>query len=485
MIELIKAYGFVAAQQAFLLFYSLIRTKVISSNLGTEGLGVFSQANTLLLLFFQLATFGTTVALNTSVAELVSKGEKRKLPGLIFLVWGLNTLVGLVLLAGAGFFSEQLSLLAFGSNGYARYIFIAALGGFTFIQVRFLVNVMRGLLEWRAYSVITSVGLLIGTGLIIYLVVSHGLDGAIFSLGAIQVINLALMLAYFFFRIRKKHGLSFRSIRLDRPLLFKIFRIARPVMLILIIDPLAGFLVRSDIIRSLGINAGGEYQVLAGLSMAYMNVIKEARLTYALPKASSLLEDKERLIKMQNDNIRLGLFLILPLTIALLAVRESIILLLYSPEFLVVANLLVWQFIGDILNVVRTNINFVLVPLKQFRFFMIEGLAYWLGWLLLSTALIGWLGLMAVPLSGVIVTGLVVISSIIYHSKSSGFSLNRATKQSMLLLGALGGVGYWCAMSFPPGLVRYGSVGTILSGIFLLMIKQGAHRLLMRGRKAD
>ncbi|MBT3337178.1 MAG: oligosaccharide flippase family protein [Anaerolineae bacterium] len=484
MIELIKAYGFVTVQQAFLILYSLIRTKVISSNLGAEGLGIFAQTNILLLLFFQLATFGTTVALNTSVAELVRKNEKKKLSGLIAMVWGVNNLVGLVILAGAGIFADQLSIWAFGSTQYSRYIFIAALGGFTFIQVRFLVNVMRGLMEWRAYSLISSAGLLLGIGIIIYLVISYGLDGAIYSLVGIQLVNLVLMLFFFITSVTKKHEINFRSIQLNQQLLFNVFRIARPVMVILIIEPVAGFLIRSNIIRALGINAGGEYQLLAGLSMAYMNVLKEARLTYALSKASSLLDDRVELMRMQNNNIRLGLFLILPLTVALLAVRENIILLLYSPQFLVVSNLLLFQFIGDILNVVRLNLNFVLIPLKLYRVYLIEGLAYWVGWVFLSAILMRWLGLIAVPLSGIIVTGFILIFSLMYHYKSFGFRIDRVTKRSLLLLVPLGAVGYWWSISIPPGWFRYGCVAVVLLGIFLLMIRQGAHKLLLGSRKS-
>ena len=48
-------------------------------------------------------------------------------------------------------------------------------------------------------------------------------------------------------------------------------------MLILILEPLSRFLIRTQIVQSLGADLNGQYQVLAGISLAYINVIKEAR----------------------------------------------------------------------------------------------------------------------------------------------------------------------------------------------------------------
>ncbi len=486
MFELIKAYGFVGLQQFFILLFSLARTKVISTQLGPEGLGVFAQANTFMFLVFQLATFGTSIALNTLLAEFASRGEKQKAPALISQVWGLNTIFGLVILGGCLAFSEPLSMWAFGSARYAGYLVIAGLAGFVFIQVRLLVNTLRGLLEWRSNAVVASVGLVIGIGLVVFLVLTSGLNGAVWSLVALQAVNLGLLLVVFFGRIQGRHGISFKGVRVSTSLLPAAFRIARPVMVILILEPLTDFLVRAEIIRSLGVDLNGQYQVLAGISLAYMNVIKEARLAYTLPKASSLLEDPQQLVKMQNDNIRLGLYLVVPITIGLLTVRELAITLLYSPAFLSVAGLLVWQLVGDIFSVIRYNLNFVLIPLKRYGFYLAEGAIYFLGWLGLSVLFVGRYGLIAVLYAHIGISFFLVLLGLWYHRKVSGFRLIRQTKQALLVLGVLGAFGLAAAVLVPPGVPRYLLAGLALLGIGIDLYRQGvAGLLLQKIRRAD
>ena len=59
-------------------------------------------------------------------------------------------------------------------------------------------------------------------------------------------------------------------------------------------------------------------------------------------------KDAGDLVALQNNNLRLGLYLVVPLTIGVLAFREVAVNLLYSTAFQFAAQLLIWQFLGDI-----------------------------------------------------------------------------------------------------------------------------------------
>ena len=182
MYELIKAYGFIGFQQAFVLIFSLVRTKIISAYLGPAGLGVFAQANAFVLLMYQVATFGTGVAVSTMIAELRGKQRTDGVVNLIVVIWGLNTATAIVMLLLCLGFAEPLSAWAFGSTTAASYLEISALAGFIFVQVRLLINMLRGLLEWQAYAVISSLILLLGIGIVAALVIQFGMQGAVWSL---------------------------------------------------------------------------------------------------------------------------------------------------------------------------------------------------------------------------------------------------------------------------------------------------------------
>ena len=78
-----------------------------------------------------------------------------------------------------------------------------------FIQVRLFVNLLRGMLEWKSYSIISSSTLLLGLGVVVILVVRFGLAGAVWSLAVIQVLNLSGLVIFFFTGIRKQAGIQF------------------------------------------------------------------------------------------------------------------------------------------------------------------------------------------------------------------------------------------------------------------------------------
>jgi hypothetical protein len=111
--------------------------------------------------------------------------------------------------------------------------------------------------------------------------------------------------------------------------------------------------------------------------------------------------------------------------------RKFWIPILYSTEFLPAASLLVWQFFGDILRMIRISINTSLLPMDRLRFVLVDGLVDWGGWLVLSIMLLPSMGITAVPFSYMVVGLIALAIAIVYHYKTTTF---RILRYNVLLL---------------------------------------------------
>lgn len=447
MFELLEAYGLLGIQHFSSLVMGFVRTKLIAASLGPFGLGIFAQANSFLLLLQGFTTLGLGGGFIKLVSEYHSRQDYERLNRTVSTALVVFSLFSLALVVGCIAFQEPLARWAFADSQYGQYILVVAISGFLWAQYQTIAFLLRSLLLWLDFTIVSTAGYLLSIISVFVLIRLAGLDGAVFSLLAGQVLNVLIAWLVLRLRVLPVHPVRFWKTVPDRRALGELATFLAPSVLIQFMAYFATFAIRAEIIRQLGAEANGIYQTIWSISLAYMGLVATATTTYGIPKIASVLEQPEKILTVQNNGLRISLLVLLPLTLALYALREAWIPLLFSPAFISAGGFLIWQFLGDILHAIRQNLNILLIPLVRLKYLVVDGVLYWGGWVVVAVLLLPRWGVVAVPVSYLLVNLVLALMAGVYSSLTAGFRLRRDNLMLLVKGAPLLALGYWVAGS--------------------------------------
>lgn len=422
MKETLLAYLMMSVRQGATLIYSIARSKILAVTLGAPGVGLVAQANSLIETLGEMAVLGTGQGINSLLARMKADQKLEEAARLVRVAFLLFTSIGLLLLLLGLAFAEPLAVWAFDDASLSPYIIVLSIAILFIIQNRVMVNTLRGWLEWRAYIIAVAVGYLISTLTTVGLVYWLGKPGALFALLATQVV---MYIAYqVTIRLRVLLPNPPFVLEAERAQLRQLLRFASVLVFVQLINPLAELVLRAAIIRGLGLSASGIYQVVWGVSKMYMGFVGETRVSYTLPRISAAGDDLQARTLIQNQAIRTSLFILVPGLVLLATAWPLWIPLLYSREFLAAGAFLGWQAASDLLQAVRMHLNTSFLPMRKFTPLLIEAVVGGFGWVLLAEPLLPWLGLVAVPVAGLVVQVILFIGTLIYQYRL-GYRISR------------------------------------------------------------
>lgn len=234
--------------------------------------------------------------------------------------------------------------------------------------------------------------LVITGGLALY----GGLYGALVALAIYQSFSLLGTL----FICRKQVWMSLSSFfgKVDKDITIKLFKFSLMAAVSAACVPTTQMLVRSEIGAELGWTQVGYWEAMWRLSSAYLLVVTTTLAVYYLPRLSELKTFSE--IKLE---IRAGYKLILPVSVlagvAIYFLREHLILILFSKEFLPMQALFFWQLIGDSLKVGSWILGYLMLGKAMVKTFIFTEVSSSVFFYFLSVKLLGVFGLEGVVIA--------------------------------------------------------------------------------------
>ena len=234
----------------------------------------------------------------------------------------------------------------FGEPGYAQvFVGIAAaqiLVGFGNLFLAYF----SGIGDNRTFATVQIVANILSLLLLVALTQSLGLDGAM--LGLVVGPSLFGAVALWRFLRRVAHDGMFRIIW-ERPLLTDLLSYAAVMASSVAAVPIAQLLIRVDMSERLGWDAVGYWQAVAKISDANMMFVGVIIINYLLPQLSSRQEAASALrFLLRFGMLLLGLFVAACGVIYI--VRDYLLLIIYSEQFLAASNLVLPQLVGDTLK---------------------------------------------------------------------------------------------------------------------------------------
>ena len=401
-LDIVKVFSFTAMSTLVRMLTGLVSVKVVAGIIGPAGVALVGQLNNFATIALSLSTGGINSGITKYVAEY--KGDEDKIRDCLSTALRITVACSLAVGVGLILFHSYLSRYVMLSPDYS-YVFV--IFGFTILFYALnmaLASVINGFKEFKRYVKINIAGSLLGLVFTLSLVFIWQLKGALISAVTFQSIMLFISLwmvrklpwmRWSCFRNRVNTGLAKRYLRYS----LMTFASAATV-------PVSQMLLRGYVISQISATEAGWWEAMNRISNMYLMVITTSFSVYYLPRLSELTDRRE---------LRAEIFrsykVIIPCLLGgftlIYFLRFLVIRLLFTPEFLPMENLFVWQLAGDFFKISSWLLAFLMVAKAMTRWYIATEVGF-------SLLFVG-LGFLFMQMNGVIgITQAYLVNYILY-----------------------------------------------------------------------
>lgn len=359
MLKVVSANSFLVLLR---MVFSLISQKVMAILIGAEGIAYVGNFKNVINFLEQFSILGTATGLVKYISEY--KNNKEILKNLLstaFLFAASATVFSFIILF---FFSGKLNDVIFGINNDFEYIFKLLAFIVPFISINaVLISLLNGLSNYKLYSKINILAVIFSTILIVIFTIYKGTIGSLLAISIIPIIHFLFIvlfsrefISYFNFK-KISFNLSFKKQLLSYSL------ISLVVVFFINVTDVA---IRNLIENSISVSAAGYWTAMTSLSKIYMQFLAALFPLYILPRYAEIIDSNE--FKKEVKNIYKYLLPIVSIgMIAIYLLRNFIIKLVYTNDFLAISSLFKWQLLGDFIKFIALVLSYQFLAKKQMR----------------------------------------------------------------------------------------------------------------------
>lgn len=229
------------------------------------------------------------------------------------------------------------------------------------------------------------------------------------------------------------------------------------------VSSLLGFAV----VRQLGLEANGIYGAAWMISGLFAGFILGAMGTDFYPRLTAAQGDHARMARLVNEQTEIGILLALPGLLGTLALAPLVVQLIYSKEFLPAADILPLFVLGVFGQVVTWPLGYILMAKGAKGLYAITETISHAVRLLLSLALLSYMGLKGLALAMPILYVMVALLMLPVVYRSSGFTWSAATMRMLLWSALLIGSAFLINRTLEPAPATiFGVALTLVSGLW-------------------
>jgi len=390
---------------------TMISTKVVALIIGTSGVAMIGQLQN----FIQISTLISNGGFNQGVTKYIAEDkddEKSllKIIGTAFIALFITTILATITIL---IFSRLITLKIFTSNTYVSIIIIFA---FTLIFHNLnslILAIVNGFQDYSKFFKIKVTTTIVGFALTTTFVLIFNEYGALLAI----VLSQSVVCVFAYFYIKNEIWIkAFLFKYFSRQKLLLLLKYTAITVFAAAIWPVVRLSIRTYVINNISAEEAGLWQATANLNQYIVNIAIGSFSVYLLPKLSSIT-NKNKLIKEL-----IGIYkIIIPITIigftAIYLLRDYVIILLYSKEFLKVGHYLLLQMVGSFFWMCKVPIMNYLLAKAHTNIYMINELIFALIYVLLSMFFIPKYEVQGIQLSFAIYNFLYFITNIVLVRK--------------------------------------------------------------------
>lgn len=376
--NLIKTSFYTSISTGITFLTGFVITKVVAVKIGPEGMAYYGQfVNTTAL----LATLGTAAVTGGVIKYLAQYNnepllQQRVINTAFLMVITASVIISLFTMSCSTFLSE----LAFKST---EYWVVYLVYGFciTAICINLIFGaILNGLKKIKQLTFINIAASLTGMTSMLISAYYLGLIGVLINSSITGVIIMVVNLVMF-----RKLGIrwKFSYREFDKGIVKKLFAFSLMAIVSGFVVPTMQIMVRNKIINTVSLQDAGYWQAVTRISDYYLGFITSVLVVYYMPKLSELNGAKEI-----RKEIRYGYKMILPvvglLSLTIWLLRDVIIHILFTPDFIAMRDLFAFQLIGDFLKIGSWLLSFIMLAKAMTRMFIVTEISFAASFVLLS-----------------------------------------------------------------------------------------------------
>ncbi len=270
-------------------------------------------------------------------------------------------------------FSENLSIYLFRSNDYAIVFKVFAVTlVFTSLNST-LLSILNGYKQIKIFIAIGILNNFVSLVMTYFLAVKYHVLGAMLSVVLTQ--SLGCMTTLLIVRRFEWLNFSFVKGKFDQAVLVNLSKYTLMALVSACVVPVSQIMVRNYLSDYLSLDAAGYWQAVWKISEVYLMVITTSLSTYYLPRLAEIKDNVEL-----KKEIYKGYKFLLPVTIAMASgiyvLRDYIVLILFTPDFMPMKDLFLFQLVGDIFKISSWLLAFLMLAKAMTRLFIITEIIF-------------------------------------------------------------------------------------------------------------
>ncbi|MEP6616164.1 MAG: O-antigen translocase [Ginsengibacter sp.] len=378
---------YTAVSTAITLISGFVITKIVSVQIGPEGLAYLGQFQNITSIVSMVASGAIGVGIIKYLAEYNdSPGERQNIiTTALYIILVLSCLTSIFVIINSKWFS----MISFHHTGlqpvYLLYgIFLMIISVNTWFAA-----VFNGLKEIRKLTLVNSISAVAGIFFTVYFAKSLGVTGVLIA-GNFTALTALLVNIYFSRQLKSiiwKPSLP----HLDRRLLPLFFGFTLMSVTAILTSACSQLLIREKIITTLSLSEAGIWQGITRLSDYYLGFIVTVLSVYYLPRLSELREKDELRFEILKG-YRLILPVMIMMAVLIFLLRGFIVQLLFTQQFHGMIPLFKFQLMGDVLKIGSWVIAFIMLAKRLVTIFVITEIIFAASYVLLSFLFIGKFG---------------------------------------------------------------------------------------------
>ena len=349
----------------------LILNKILAVYAGPAGYAVIGQFQNAIQIF--MAVTGGVVSNGVTKYTAQYEAESDRLKPLWRTATKLSVVSSLVCACVIVPFAAELSVYFLQSAEYSNLFRLLAITLVLFSLNTTLMAVINGKSEVVLYLQSSVIGSLVSVSVVGGLTYLYGFYGALIALTFHQsitfVATLLLVRRTSWFKLADFWG------KIDQATLRNLAGFALMAITSAICLPLTQILIRDLLGNAFSWDSAGIWEGMNKLSSTYLLFVTSVLSLYYLPKLSKLTHATD----IKNE-ILSAYKLILPVVIAISVfvffIREFVVVLLFSEDFLPMQDLFFWQLTGDVLKIGSWLVGFVMISQAMVKRYIVTELLF-------------------------------------------------------------------------------------------------------------
>ena len=392
--KLIKTSFYSAIVTFIRIASGFVANKIVAIFTGPAGIAIIGQfAN-----FVAITLTVSNGAINNGVVKYTAQYErsesklKKLFSTALIISVGCSLLFGLCLILSAGYLSD----LILKTPIYKNAIRVLGLTIIFYSLNGLLISILNGKKEIKKYTIVNTLGSIIGLLFTVILVFFYKIEGALYSIVLSQSVIFFVTL---FFVIKSSW---FSWIYFTSPfnlmLAKKLGGFSLMALVSVFTAPIVQMLLRNMVITKVNLSSAGHWQGMMKVSDGYLLLITTALNTYYLPKLSSLKNDND-IRKEIFDGYKIILPTVIIGCLIIYFFRFFIIKILYTNSFIEMEQLFYYQLIGDFFKIAAWLVAYLMLAKAMTKLFIITEIIFSITYLILGYVCVDLLGLVGITLA--------------------------------------------------------------------------------------